>query len=125
MKKTKVFLISFNQLTTDFWKQHLNFENSNLRHWKNPVNGINNLSTDWPDVIIVDGYFAQESYENCLKKAIGLKSKSKIFCLTPLPKAHDKTVLIHESLFISKLDEEVINKINEAVKGHSQVKFVN
>jgi len=115
MKKTKVFLISFNQLTTEFWKQHLNFKNSQLRHWKNPTQGINNLSTVWPDVIIVDGYFAKESYEACLIKVIGLKSSSKIFCLTPLAKSHVKDVFIDERLFISKLNVEVINKINEVI----------
>jgi len=116
MKKKKVFLISFNRLTTDFWKQHLNFENANLSHWTHPEHGINNLCTIWPDVIIIDGYFAKESYEACLRKVIGLKSNSKIFCLTPLPKAFDKTVFIHEGLFISKLDDEVISKINNAIK---------
>jgi len=115
MKKKKVFLISFNRLTTDFWKQHLNFENVQLTHWTNPEQAIDNLSTIWPDVVIIDGYFAKRSYDDCLKKALKLKSNQKIFCLTPLPKAHRKVVFIDERLSISKLDEEVISAINEAI----------
>jgi hypothetical protein len=116
MKKKKVFLISFNQLTTDFWKQHLNFENSELFHWTNPEHGINNLNTIWPDVIIIDGYFSKESYETCLRKVIGLKSNLKIFCLTPLPIASDKKVFIDKRLSVSKLDAKMIDAINEAIK---------
>ena len=115
MKKKKVFLISFNQLTTCFWKQHINFDNAELFHWKTPENGVNNLNTVWPDIIIVDGYFSKKSYDDCLRKVIGLKSDQKIFCLTPHPKAYDKTVFIDERLMVSKLDEEVINKINAAI----------
>ncbi len=70
MKTKTVFLISFNQLTTDFWKQHLNFDNVKLFHWRDSEHGINNLSTIWPDVIIIDAYFAKQSYEGCLKKAL-------------------------------------------------------
>lgn len=116
MKKKKVFLISFNQLTTEFWRYHLNFDNVHLFHWSKPEHGLNNLRTIWPDIIIVDGYFSKDSYENYLKKIISLKSNIKTFCLTPKPKAYDKTVFIHENLFISKLDEEVINKINNAIQ---------
>lgn len=115
MKKKKVFLISFNQLTTDFWKQHLNFENVSLSHWVNPVHAINNLTTVWPDVIIIDGYFAKESYEDCLRQVLRLKSNQKIFCLTPLTKASNKIVFIDERLSISKLDNEIINEINAAI----------
>jgi len=116
MKKKKVFLISFNQLTTDFWKQHLNFENAQLMHWKDPEQGIDNLDTIWPDVVIVDGYFAKESYRACLRKVLKLKSIKKIFCLTPLPKAYDKAAFIDERLSISKLDKEVIQEINTEIK---------
>lgn len=115
MEKKKVFLISFNQLTTDFWKQHLNFENVDLLHWTNPEHGINNLSTVWPDVVIIDGYFAKKSYEPCLRKVLRLRSDQKIFCITPLPKAYKKTVFIDKRLSVSKLDEEVINEINAAI----------
>ncbi len=116
MKKKKVFLISFNQLTTDFWKQHLNFENAQLRHWTNPEHGINNISTVWPDVIIIDSYFASESYKDALRRILKLNTNHKIFCLSPLPKAHDKTVFIDKRLSISKLDEEVLSQINAAMK---------
>ena len=115
MKKKKVYLISFNKLTTEFWKQHLNFENVQLFHWKKPQQGIDNLTTVWPDVIIVDGYFSIDSYENCLKRIIGLRFKTKIFCLTPKPKLHDKTIFIDDRLIISKLDEKVIAKINKVM----------
>jgi hypothetical protein len=115
MKKKKVFLISFNQLTTDFWKQHFNFENAQLFHWRIPEHGINNLNTVWPDVIIIDGYFSSKSYETFLRKVLSLKSDQKIFCLTHLPKAYNKTEFIDERLVVSKLDEEVINTINAAI----------
>ena len=115
MKKKKVFLISFNQLTTDFWRQHLDLDTAQLWHWKTPDHAINNLTTVWPDVIIIDGYFAKESYEVCLRQVLRIKSNQKIFCLTPLPKAHNKTVFINERLFISRLDEEVINEINSTL----------
>ncbi len=115
MKKKKVFLISFNQLTTEFWRQHLGFDNVQLFHWSKPEHGLNNLTTVWPDIIIIDGYFSKRSYEDCLRKVIGLKSALRIFCLTPLPKAYNKTVFIDERLFVSKLDEDVINRINTAI----------
>jgi hypothetical protein len=124
MKKKKVFLISFNKLTTDFWKQHLNFENAELYHWNSPELGIVNLSTLWPDVIIIDGYFSNKSYENCLRMVLKLKSDQKIFCLTPLPKAHDKTVFIDERLSVSKLDEEVIGNINKAMNPSQEIKQI-
>ena len=116
MKKKKVFIISFNKLDTNFWRQYLNFENSCLYHWSNPEQALNNLDTIWPDVIIIDAYFTQKPYEFSLLKSIRLKSNIKIFCLTPLPKALNKTVFIDERLFVSKLDNEVIEKINNAIK---------
>jgi hypothetical protein len=112
MKKKKVFLISFNKLTTDFWKQHLDFENAQLWHWNTPVNGMNNLTSIWPDVVIIDGYFSNGAYLASLREMLNLKSKQKIFCLTPLPKAHDKIIYADERLTISKLDKEVITEIN-------------
>lgn len=115
MEKKKVFIISFNQLTIDFWKQHFNFKNAELFHWVNPEDGINNLKTIWPDVVVVDGYFSKEPYTPYLKKILKLKSNQKIFCLTPLPKASDKIVFIDERLSISKLDQKIIEEINTAI----------
>jgi orotidine-5'-phosphate decarboxylase len=117
MKKKKVFLISFNQLTPNFWEQHLKLENTKLFHWKTPEHAINNLTTVWPDIIIIDGYFAKESYKACLREVLRLKSNQKIFCLTPLSKtkARGKTVFMDERLCVSKLDEKVINEINAAI----------
>jgi len=120
MKKKKVFLISFNKLTIDFWKHHLNFENVCFLHWKNPYHGINNLSVIWPDIVIIDGYFSNESYDDCLAEVLKLKCKQKIFCLTPLPKAYDKTVYMDERLSVSKLDEEVLNQINEELNPNQE-----
>ena len=125
MKKTKTFLISFNQLTTDFWKQHLNFENTQLFHWKVPEHGINNINTVWPDVIIIDSYFSNSSFELLLKKVLKQTSNSQIFFLTPAPKPHGKMMFIHDRLKVSKLDEEVINQINWAINPIQEEKQLN
>lgn len=115
MKKKIVSLISYNNLSTEFWEQHINFQNSNLKHWSNHEHGIRNLCTVWPDVVIIDGYFSKESFELGLKKVLSLKSKAIIFCLTPFPKAYNKTVFVDERLFVSKLDKEIIDKINSVL----------
>ena len=121
MEKKKVFIISFNQLTTDFWKHHLNLENAQLWHWKNSELAINNFKTVWPDVIIVDGYFAKQSYSSCLQNILKLRSNQKIFCLTPLSKVIDNKVLIDERLSVSKLDQEVVNQINSAINSNQEI----
>ncbi len=113
MKPKKVFIISFNKIPTDFWEYHLNFENIQLLHWRNHELGLKNLDIIRPDILIIDGYFAKESYEACLRKAIRLKPCLKIFCLTPLPKSYNTTVFIHERLIVSRLDLAVIKQINE------------
>jgi hypothetical protein len=118
-----VFIISFNQLTIDFWEQHLNLKNIQLFHWINPEDGINNLSTVWPDVVIIDGYFSKTTYEPCLRKVLKLKFNQKIFCLTPIPRPIDTPVFIDERLVISKLDEKVINAINRAINSTEKVQL--
>jgi DNA-binding response OmpR family regulator len=115
MKTKKVFLISFNRLTADFWKQHLNFENAQLFHWTSPPHGINKLNTVCPDVIIIDTYFSKKSYHTCLSEVLKLAANQKIFCLTPLNKGHDKIVFIDERLAVSKLDDKVIQQMNQAI----------
>ena len=125
MKPKKVFIISFNEIPTDFYECHLDFKNSNLIHFKNPDLGIKNLDVIRPDILIIDGYFAKESYEPCLKKAIGLRSSQKIFCLTPLPKSYNKTVFIDERLIVSRLDKEVIKQSNSEINPIQGQNFLN
>lgn len=112
MQVSKVFIISFNQLTTDFWKQHLYLENAELWHWKSPEDAINNLTTVWPDVIIIDSYWAKIAHNPCLDQVLKFKGKTKIFCLTP---DLNNPVLIDKRLCISRFDEEVLNTINQLI----------
>jgi len=56
-KQKKIFIISFNQISTEFWKERINLDYANYWHWKSPEEALNNLTTIWPDIIIVDGYW--------------------------------------------------------------------
>jgi hypothetical protein len=112
MKPKKIFIISLNNLSLEFWKNTFNFGNSSIWHWKNAQHGINNLTTIWPDLIIIDGYWAKENKMACLRKVLSIVSSAKIFFLTPLPKGPHGTVILDSRLFVSKLDNEVIDEIN-------------
>lgn len=116
MQRKKVFIISLNQLTTDFWKELLDLNHARLWHWKTPEHGINNLTTVWPDVIIIDGYWAQDAYVSYLRKVLAFNSDTNIFCLTPLSKSSVESFFIDQRLHVSKLDKEVIELINEAIQ---------
>jgi hypothetical protein len=113
MKQTKIFIISLNSLTTDFWKQHLSLDKTIYWHWTTPEHGVNNYTTVWPDIIVLDAYWAKEAYTPYLNKLLKVKSNTKIFCLTP--KSENKIKLIHPNLHVSRLDDEFLNKINEII----------
>jgi len=115
MQVKKVFIISFNQLTTDFWKQHLDLEGAKLWHWKSPENAINNLTTVWPDVIIIDGYWAKTTCNPCLDQVLKFKSKTKVFCLMPDSKELDRPISIHQKFYLSRFDEKALSAINESI----------
>ena len=118
MEPKKVFIVSYNSLTTDYWKQMLNLKDASLWHWKEPEHGVNNLSTVWPDVIIIDGYWASQSYEACLKHALRLKSKVKIFCLDPNGALKEWADLKDDRLVISKLNDHLIASMNQSINDH-------
>jgi len=122
MKQKKVFIISLNNLTTAFWKNTLNLEDVSLWHWKISSNGINNLTTIWPDVIIIDSYWAKECHLPCLRKVLSIISSAKIYCLTPLPKGDSNSVLLDSRLFVSKLDNEIIKDINNTIHNSNSEK---
>ncbi len=114
MKTKKVFIISFNKFTREFWNQVLNTKNVNLYHWKNYQNGLDNLSTVWPDVVIVEGGFPTKSTKFCVESALKLKCDSKIFWINPIP---DDQILDSENerLVVSPLTSDLVYQINESL----------
>ena len=110
MKTKKVFIISYNNLTTDFWKQHLELDKTTFWHWNNPKLGEDNFTTVWPDIVIVDGYWAKEPFTPCLVKLLKIKSNTKFFCITN--QSDHKIKSIHSNLYISRLDNDLLNEIN-------------
>ena len=115
MKKKKIFIISYNKLPIDFWKSHINYEEARIWLWKSPEHAINNLSTVFPDIVIIDGYWATESISSCLIKVLKEKNISKIFCLSPITDSDTKIISIDNRLIISNFNSDVLKKINEWV----------
>ena len=116
MKKKKIFIISYNNLPIDFWKAHLNYKNAKLWLWKSPEHALNNLSTVFPDIVIIDGYWAKESITSCLNKVLEKKFISKIFCLSPKIEFDAKLIYIDQRLSMSNFNNDVLKKINELIK---------
>lgn len=117
----KIFIISFNGLTTNFWKQHLNLENVQLWHWSAPEHAFNNLTTVWPDVIIIDGYWSHTCYETYLNKVLKIRSKAKIFCTTPQSNLSSPTIFIDQRLKISRFDENFIETVNQIIQPEKSI----
>ena len=113
MKKKKVFIISYNKLPIEFWNKHLNLDNNSVWLWdNNPDQGIKNLSKILPDIVIIDGYWAKYSFMNSLRKVLGKKYISNIFCITPERESASKVIFLDQRLNISRFTNEVITEIN-------------
>ncbi|PCI93259.1 MAG: hypothetical protein COB15_16725 [Flavobacteriales bacterium] len=113
MKKKKVFIISYNKLPIEFWNKHLNLDNNSVWLWdNNPDQGIKNLSKFLPDIVIIDGYWAKYSFMNSLRKVLGKKYISNIFCITPERESASKVIFLDQRLNISRFTNEVITEIN-------------
>ncbi len=118
MEKKKIFIISYNNLPIDFWKAHLNFENAQVWHWQNSEQAISNLTTVWPDIIIVDGYWAKKSFQPCIESILSKKMKIKLFCFIPLDKSNTKLIHIDQRMTVSNFNSDVLEKINELIKSN-------
>lgn len=123
MNPKKIFIISMNQLSADFWKEHIDFKKSKVWYWNTPENGINNITTVWPDAIILDTYWAESLHHNYLSKILKLKHNIKVFCFTPVPKSLSKTVIIDERLHVSRLDQESLDMINEIINLENKIEY--
>ncbi len=116
MKPIKVFIISLNELPTSYWHNTLQLSDVDLWHWKCKNNALNNISTIWPDIILVDAYFSKKGHLDCLKKVLEINCSAEIFCLTPLPKNFIGPTIYDPRLVVSKLDLEVIEQINKSIR---------
>ncbi len=111
MKIKKVFIISFNCYTKEFWKQVLNLNQVDLYHWKDYHNGINNFTTVWPDIIIIEGGYPTKSITLCVESALKLKCNSKVFWIDPTSSV-DSEVESNKRLVVAPLSSDLVNQIN-------------
>lgn len=114
MKTKKVFVISFNKYTKEFWNQVLDTKNVDLYHWKDYHNGLNNLTTVWPDVVIIEGGLPTKSTSFCVESALQLKCNSKIFWINPVVDGQNLDTQ-SERLVVSPLTSELVYQINESL----------
>ncbi|MFT5250249.1 MAG: response regulator of citrate/malate metabolism [Flavobacteriales bacterium] len=114
--KKNVFIISFNQLSTDFWEEHLNFNHADFFHWKTPEHALNNISTVCPDIIIVDCYWAKEPHGIYLSNVLKKNTNAKIFYITPEAELDSNFRSIDKRLLVSRFTVDVLKKINNLIK---------
>ena len=120
MKSRKVFVLSFNQLSTDFWKFHLKLNHAQLWHSNNPEEGLAQISTVSPDVILVDGYWAKEAYDSHLNTILAKNSNADIFCLTP-DEENEKLRAINGRFSVSRLSTDLLSNINALINVSTKV----
>lgn len=117
MRNKKIFIVSFNVLSIDFWKEYINFDNTELWHWKSAELVIDNLLTVWPDMVIVDGYFSTEYYKPCVDKISRLKECEKLYCITPKDHSNEDILTLDKKVVFSRLDSDVLEEINNNIQG--------
>ena len=115
MKKKRILIISFNHLPTSFWKEHLDLSEAEVWHFHSTEMAINNLTTIWPDAIIVDGYFAKEPYEFCLKSILKKNIPTRIYRITPKEQLQRKYLSINKRLVYSKLSSNILEELNSFI----------
>ena len=121
MRNKKIFIVSFNELSIDFWKEYINFDNTELWHWKSPELAIDNLSTVWPDMVIVDGYFSTEDYLPFVDKINKANICSDLYCLTPRVHINENIISIDRKLIFSRFDSNILKEINENLIGEVEI----
>ncbi|MBL4669482.1 MAG: hypothetical protein JKY30_09510 [Flavobacteriales bacterium] len=121
MKKKKIFIISYNNLPIDFWKAHLDYKNVELWLWKSPKHAINNLPIIYPDIVIIDGYWAKKSILPCLIKVLNKKFISNVFCISPKEESDARVISIDQRLSLSNFNNEVLKKINKLIKPSKKI----
>jgi len=124
MKKKRIFIISFNHLPIEFWKEHLDLSMTEFWHFSSAKVALDNLTTMWPDIVIVDGYFAKTSYEICLNDVARKSVASKIYCVTPKENLREKNFLINKSVIYSKLTSRLVEEINGFIHFNSESKGI-
>jgi len=122
MKKKRIFIISFNHLPIDFWKEHIDLSMTEFWHFSSAKVALDNLTTMWPDIIIVDGYFAKTSYEFCLKNIVRRNVASKIYCVTPQENLRIEYFSIKNSIIYSKLTNQLVLEINDFIHLYDESK---
>ncbi len=123
MEAKKIFIISLNQISADFWKEHINYKKSKVWHWTSPENGINNITTVWPDILIIDAYWSDPTYDHYVEKILRIKHNIKVFCFTPIPKSLAKKIFIDTRLHVSRLDQESLDLINNVISPEDFIEF--
>jgi len=124
MENKKIFIISFNQLGTDFWKEHLSLNNIDLWHWQTPQQGVDNVTTVWPDIIIIDGYWAKESFKPYLETILKLNINTKLYCLTPKAGCRTQLIPFDKRLTFSKFSSSFINEVNNIIAPKNVTKSI-
>lgn len=114
MQLKKVFVLSYNQLSTDFWNLHLKLNNAQLWHYKNETEGLNKLSALAPDIILIDGYWAKQSYDKAISEIISLNLNADIFCITP-DEDNKNLKSINGRFEVSRLSTDMLMRINSLI----------
>lgn len=124
MKTKKVFIISFNCYSKEFWKQVLDLNQVDLYHWKDYHNGINNLTTVWPDVIIIEGGLPTKSTQFCVDSALNVKCDSKVFWIDPTSIAESASDA-NDRLVVAPLSSDLVYKINRNLQPATVSTYLN
>lgn len=82
MKRKKVFVISINGRSKGHWIDLLSLEKACAFFWTDYQMALTNLTTVWPDVIIIEGDTENEVYQYCIDYALKVKCGSPIFAIT-------------------------------------------
>lgn len=114
MKTKKIFVFSFNQFGRKFWKQLFVNQEVQVYHWIDPQQGLNNLSTVWPDLIIIEGEHLNNLALKCAHYALRLKSNSKVIFIHS--ELNDLGLKGQERLIVSPLTRNLLHQINSCLR---------
>jgi len=85
--KSKLFIISKNNLTSQFWLSHLDPNNIEIHAWNNPKIAIANLTKYKPEAIVLDDYFNTGFDDHWMERVVSQFRAAgfikRIFCVSP------------------------------------------
>ncbi len=119
--KTKVLIISQNNLKIEFWEKFINTDFTAISKFENTDLALLNMDLINPYVIIVDHYFSGDDNDNWIKTVVDRITQNgynkTIFCLSPLYACHSNKHSI-SSISYNNFNGDFTERLNFSL-GHS------